>query len=143
MTIMTENLNKIFDITDEQPVDIPVPVEFSDDDDIEDSMLTHDYEVARGNLHQLLDHGQSLLGAAISSARESESARSFEVASNLIKQLADINLQLIDLTKKKKDIQTPKNSVTNTTVNNNSVFCGSTNDLHKLINDLKAKREGN
>ena len=64
-------------------------------------------------------------------ARQSESPRAFEVATNLLKTLTDTNKDLLELAKKKKDLTQEKEKVQ--TVTNNALFVGSTADLQKLI----------
>ena len=64
-------------------------------------------------------------------ARQSESPRAFEVATNLLKTLTDTNKDLLDLAKKKKDITQEKDKAQ--PVTNNALFVGSTADLQKLI----------
>ena len=63
-------------------------------------------------------------------ARESEHPRAFEVLSNMMKNMADINDKLMDLNKKNRDIN--QEDVKQITTNNN-VFLGSTADLQKLL----------
>ena len=66
-------------------------------------------------------------------ARESEHPRAFEVLSNMIKNLSDVNDRLMDLNKKNKDInQEEQVKQLNTT---NNVFLGSTSELQKLLKE--------
>jgi len=68
-------------------------------------------------------------------ARQSESPRAFEVATNLLKTLTDTNKDLLELAKKKKDLlQTKEDKPQNVT---NALFVGSTADLQKLIQGEK------
>jgi len=64
-------------------------------------------------------------------AQESEMPRAYEVAGQLIKNVADATDKLIDLQKKLKDIEeeSPKGP-TNVT---NALFVGSTAELQKLL----------
>ena len=99
--------------------------------------LDYDYNKARSNLHGLLEQGQNALYHALEVAKSSEHPRAFEVVGNLVKQLADINGQLIDLTSKRqkaldKEAPVEKQNVTT----NNAIFVGSTADLNKMIKDL-------
>ena len=88
-----------------------------------------DYDYARRNLRDLIDSGMNDLNSVMDIARQSESPRAFEVATNLIKTLADTNKDLLDLAKKKKDLTQEKNTQNVT----NALFVGSTADLQKLI----------
>ena len=65
-------------------------------------------------------------------AKEGESPRTYEVLGQLIKTLAETNKDLLDLAKKKKDIQHEKGAEQPTHVTN-ALFVGSTADLQKLI----------
>ena len=88
-----------------------------------------DYDYARRNLRDLIDLGMNDLNSVMDIARQSESPRAFEVATNLLKTLADTNKDLLDLAKKKKDLAQEKNTQNVT----NALFVGSTADLQKMI----------
>ena len=94
--------------------------------DVED-----DYAYARRNLRDLIDSGMGDLDRVMEIARQSESPRAFEVATNLLKTLTDTNKDLLELAKKKKDLTQEKENAQ--TVTNNALFVGSTADLQKLI----------
>ena len=94
--------------------------------DVED-----DYDYARRNLRDLIDSGMGDLDRVMEIARQSESPRAFEVATNLLKTLTDTNKDLLELAKKKKDFTQEKEKAQ--TVTNNALFVGSTADLQKLI----------
>ena len=94
-----------------------------------------DYEYTRSQLYSLIEKGQEAVNGALELAQEGDSARSYEVAINGIKNVSEIAEKLIDLQKKMKDID--ETAVTNnqTNVTNNSVFVGSTTDLQKMIKE--------
>ena len=71
-------------------------------------------------------------------AQESEMPRAYEVAGQLIKNVADATDKLMDLQKKLKDVEEEKaKGPTNVT---NALFVGSTADLQKMLKDgLKDK----
>ena len=95
-----------------------------------------DYEYSRDTYYELLEKGKESLELMVEVARESEHPRAFEVLSNMMKNMADINDKLMDLNKKNKDInkEEVKQVASNTT---NNVFLGSTTDLQRLLNDEK------
>jgi hypothetical protein len=97
--------------------------------------LESDYETTRANLHALLIQGQDALNHALEVAKASEHPRAFEVVGGLMKHVADINTQLLDLHKKKQSIEAPDKKTQTTT--NNSIFVGSTTELSKMLNDLR------
>ena len=88
-----------------------------------------DYDYARKNLRDLIDYGMSDLNTVMDIARQSESPRAFEVATNLLKTLTDTNKDLLELAKKRKDL-TQEKETKNVT---NALFVGSTAELQKMI----------
>jgi len=102
---------------------------------------TKDYEYARGNFYSIVEKGQEALNGVLELAQETESARAYEVAGQLIKSVSDAADKLIDLQKKMKDIESE--SVTNNTTNvtNNAVFLGTTAELSKLLKQQKKDNE--
>lgn len=102
---------------------------------------TKDYEYARGNFYSIVEKGQEALNGVLELAQETESARAYEVAGQLIKSVSDAADKLIDLQKKMKDIEAE--SVTNNTTNvtNNAVFLGTTAELSKLLKQQKKDNE--
>ena len=88
-----------------------------------------DYDYARKNLRDLIDSGMGDLNTVMDIARQSESPRAFEVATNLMKTLTDTNKDLLELAKKKKELTQEKNTQNVT----NALFVGSTADLQKMI----------
>lgn len=97
--------------------------------------IEYDYNKSRTNIHSLLSQGQDALNYALEVAKQSENARAFEVVGNMIKQLAEINTQLLDVSEKKQRLTTKKPEVQQVT-NNNAIFVGSTNELSKMIKQL-------
>ena len=89
--------------------------------------INKDYEYSRGNLYSLIEKGQEAVNGILELAQESDSARAYEVAGQLIKSVADTTDKLIDLQKKMKDIdEEPNRGPTNVT---NALFVGSTAEL--------------
>ena len=103
-----------------------------DDEQKRNFVHEQDYEYSRETYYDLIEKGRESLELMIEVARESEHPRAFEVLSNMIKGIADVNGSLIDLNKKYKELQksdSPKES--NTT--NNNLFVGSTTDLQRML----------
>ena len=98
--------------------------------------IEDDYEITRNNLRLILQQGQSALMKALDVAHQSEHPRAFEVVGGLVKHLSDVNAQLLDLHKRKQAIEAPAKKEASVT-NNNAIFVGSTNDLSKMLNDLR------
>lgn len=102
----------------------------------DEDKIKGDYEYSRDTYYELLEKGKESLELMVEVARESEHPRAFEVLSNMMKNMADINDKLMDLNKKNKDINREEvKQVASSTTNN--VFLGSTADLQRLLNDDK------
>lgn len=100
-----------------------------------DGNIDNDFEYARRTYHDILAKGSAALEDMIEVARATEHPRAFEVMSGMMKTLADVNGNLLDLHKKKKDIRKKEAAVpalpANTT--NNNLFVGSTTDLQRML----------
>jgi len=96
--------------------------------------IKSDYEYSRDTYYEILEKGKDALELMIEVAKESEHPRAFEVLSNMMKNMADINDKLMDLNKKNKDISSEEvKQIASGTTNN--IFFGSTTDLQKLLKD--------
>jgi hypothetical protein len=91
-----------------------------------------DFETARENIHSIIQKGTGALDDIIILARASDSARAYEVVSQMIKTLVDANKDLIHLHKQLKDVEDNKGGDTNI---QNNLFVGNTAELQKLINN--------
>jgi hypothetical protein len=80
--------------------------------------------------------GQAALEHALAVAKQSEHPRAFEVVGNLIKQLADVNQQLMDIHNQKRKLEEPGKAAQKN-VTNNSIFVGSTAELNKMIKKMQ------
>jgi hypothetical protein len=99
-----------------------------------------DYEYTRGNLYSIIEKGQEAINGILELAQETEQARAYEVAGQLIKNVADATEKLMDLQKKLKDIEDIKQPSGPTNVTN-ALFVGSTAELSKLLKSQKNKNE--
>jgi hypothetical protein len=128
-----DRLSEVFDVAPIENVQVlPTPMMPQQNVNID-----YDYETTRSNLHSILAQGQDALTHALNVAKNSEHPRAFEVVGGLMKHLSDINTQLLDLNKKKQQLDNPKSTSKEGPVTNNSIFVGSTAELSKMINDLK------
>jgi len=110
-----------------EPVEVIVPRQ---DDNIE-----NDFRYTRENLYSVIEQGNKALEDMIDVARASEHPRAYEVVSTLMKTLVDANKDLLDLSKKKKELIDKEEKVNPQTVNNN-LFVGSTADLQQMIEKM-------
>ena len=123
--------NKLSEALQIEP--IPVTTELIEvKDAVED-----DAEFARQNLRDLIEKGNDAADHIISVAKQSDHPRAFEVVAGMLKNLADMNKDLLEVQKRKQDLQ-PK--TTNNTQNLNidkAVFVGSTAELLKQLKENK------
>ena len=80
--------------------------------------ITKDYEYTRGNLYSIIEKGQEAINGILELAQESEMPRAYEVAGQLIKNVADATDKLMDLQKKLKDVNEEEKAKGPSTVNN-------------------------
>ena len=112
-----------------------VPYLVKGEDDIE-----RDYEYQRENFYNLVEKGSAAIDGILELAKESEHPRTYEVAGNLIKQVAEVTEKLGDLQEKMRKLkEVPNNAPKNVT---NALFIGSTKELQTMLKD-KLKDESN
>ena len=93
--------------------------------------VDNDYEYQRRNFYQLVERGQDAIDGILELAKESEHPRSYEVAGQLIKNVADVTEKLGELQLKMQKLkEVPSNAPKNVT---NALFVGSTSELQKMI----------
>ena len=136
MTKQFDELNNEFNISDDvvQPEVVKDKIE-KVRESVDD--INKDYEYTRGNLYSIIEKGQEALNGILELAQESEMPRAYEVAGQLIKNVADATDKLMKLQKELKDVkeETTKGP-TNVT---NALFVGSTADLAKLLKSESQK----
>lgn len=123
-------ISEVLDVT-------PLAVTSTASNDIMPKQTEGDFEYARGNIINILEKGNEALDGIMDVAQRSQSARAYEVVAGLLKNMSEMNKDLLELQKRKKDLM--PESAKPTTVNNN-LFVGSTAELQKL---LKKQRDGN
>ena len=102
---------------------------------INEDDLEEDYEYQRRQFYNLVEKGSNAIDGILELAKESEHPRTYEVAGQLIKNVAEVTEKLGDLQKKMKDLkELPNTAPKNVT---NALFVGSTTDLQKMLRDKK------
>ena len=102
--------------------------ELTNEDDIE-----NDYKYQRENFYNLVERGSDAIEGILELAKEGEHPRAYEVAGNLIKQVAEVTEKLGDLQEKMRKLkEVPSNAPKNVT---NALFVGSTTELQKMLKD--------
>ena len=89
----------------------------SNEDDID-----NDYKYQRENFYNLVERGQDAIEGILEIAKESDHPRTYEVAGNLIKQVAEVTEKLGDLQEKMRKLkEVPNTAPKNVT---NALFVG-------------------
>jgi hypothetical protein len=95
-----------------------------------------DTDFARKNIKKLIEKGSDAIDEILLVAKNSEHPRAYEVAGALIKSISDLNKDLLELQKRKKDLQISTkggNSSNNNLSIDKAVFVGSTSELMKIL----------
>lgn len=99
-----------------------------------DHDLDVDYQSVRQNLQDIIDRGKIAIDGILTVAEDTDSPRAYEVAAQMIKNVADVNKDLIDIHNKLRAIRSnytgPK-----TVTTNNTLFVGSTKELQKFLKE--------
>lgn len=149
MSKFDKNMSEFFDVEPTSNTNLPaltnsteiIPHETLDID------FKNDYIKVRENVHELIQKGNDAIDDILSIARESEKARDFEVAANLLKSMLDANEQIINIHKKVREIADYKKSLDSNdssgqTNIQNAVFVGSTSELSKMIKKMRDQNDG-
>ena len=136
MSKLEEKVNEILGIDKKEPSKEIVKQEFKpavprkEDNKKED--VDNDYKYSRENYYNLIERGQEAIDGILDIAREGQHPRAYEVAGQLIGQVAGTVDKLQDLQKKLKDLkELPKTA--NAKIKN-ALFVGSTAELQKMLN---------
>ena len=124
--IVSKALEKIPWEADEQPTTTKIISPLYNDSDIE-----KDYEYQRENFYNLVEKGSAAIDGILELAKESEHPRTYEVAGNLIKQVAEVTEKLGDLQEKMRRLKEVPNTAPKSVTN--ALFVGSTAELQKMI----------
>jgi hypothetical protein len=112
------------DVTPPKPVLVP-ETKMTEED------IDNDYKYQRENFYNLIERGQDAIDGILDLARESEHPRTYEVAGQLIKNVAEVTEKLGDLQSKMKKLkEVPNTAPKNVT---NALFVGSTAELQKML----------
>ena len=123
-------LNEVLGVSEPTPKEVvvsePVPRPSDDLDDVD-----ADYKYRRDNFYNLIEKGQNAIEGILNVAKESDHPRGYEVAGNLIKQVAEVTEKLGDLQEKMKKLKEVPNSAPKNVTN--ALFVGSTAELQKML----------
>ncbi len=134
-----KNLNeKLSEALDVDPIVFNTPTEVIQGGVVEcQSPVDDDAEFARCNIRNLIEKGNQAMDQLLQVANASEHPRAYEVAAGLIKNLADLNKDLLEIQKRRKDLTGESvNPAKNINVDK-AVFVGSTTELVKFLKNNK------
>ena len=142
MSKLEDKVNEILGVETKAPVEQKefkplVPrIEDKEKEDVD-----NDYKYSRENYYNLIEKGQEAIQGILDIAQEGQHPRAYEVAGQLIGQVATTVDKLQDLQKKLKDLKEVPNK-TNANIKN-ALFVGSTAELQKMLKqnneDTKSK----
>ena len=123
-------LNEVLGVSEPTPKEVvvsePVPRPSDDLDDVD-----ADYKYQRDNFYNLIEKGQNAIEGILNVAKESDHPRGYEVAGNLIKQVAEVTEKLGALQEKMQKLKEVPNSAPKNVTN--ALFVGSTAELQKML----------
>jgi len=133
MKKINEKLSEIFDVD---------PIKIDDETSLKKNELLvvdtrnaveTDTDLARDNIKDLLNKGNRAVEELAVVARDSQHPRAYEVMAGMLKNLADMNKDLLELQKRKKDLMVSSDNKAGEVNVNNALFVGSTAELMKLL----------
>ena len=123
-------LNEVLGVSEPTPKEVIVSKPVSrPSDELDD--VDADYKYQRDNFYNLIEKGQNAIEGILNVAKESDHPRGYEVAGNLIKQVAEVTEKLGDLQEKMKKLKEVPNSAPKNVTN--ALFVGSTAELQKML----------
>ena len=136
MSNLDDKLNKILGVPTTTSSTPPAKVPRVEDKNKED--IDNDYKYSRENYYNLIERGTDAIDGILEIAKEGQHPRAYEVAGNLIKQVAETVDKLEDLQGKIKRLKDVPNKAPSI---KNALFVGSYAELHKLLKDKPKKTE--
>jgi uncharacterized protein YsxB (DUF464 family) len=103
-----------------------------------DDSAKNDFEMARSNIHEVIQNGVFAMEKLSQIADASQHPRAFEVLAKLMETMLQANKDLLSLQKDIREIEakdTPTNDEAKSVTNN--LFVGSTAELQKVIENMK------
>ena len=98
-----------------------------------------DYREVRDNLKRVIVQSEDAIQGVLQVAQETQSARAYEVAAQLIQATLEANNKLMHLHKQLKDIkrEDPVKAAGSVTTTNNNIFVGNTAELSRFLRARK------
>jgi hypothetical protein len=131
MKKINEKLSEIFDVE-------PIPLEVQEPQkeivtNESSNPVESDTEIARQNIKELIQKGSKAVDELAVVARDSQHPRAYEVMATLIKNMSDLNKDLLEIQKRKKDLMVTSQNKAGEVNVDKALFVGSTAELMKLL----------
>jgi hypothetical protein len=139
-TMSNENLDELFDITDELTTEV-VEVEEGElmpEDSERAEEVDTDYQYTRTNYYDLIEKGTSAIESSLQIAQEGQHPRAYEVTAQLLKNVGELNRDLMEL---QITVDKLKGTSKPTKVTNNTMFVGSTKELQQMLKQRQTENE--
>jgi hypothetical protein len=138
MNDLNKNISELLDI---EPIQPDQPIAFAELAEIEqvpvNNVVETDTEYARNNIKNLIDKGAYAINELAVVARDSQHPRAYEVMAGMLKNLSDMNKDLLEIQKRKQELTGMKESGSKDVNIDKAVFVGSTAELMKLLKSEK------
>lgn len=138
MDKINEKLSEILDV---EPIQVVESEIVSNTEIVEAvpvvNVVETDTDFARQNIRELINKGSSAIEELAVVARDSQHPRAYEVMAGMLKNLTDMNKDLLDLQKKKQELTGVKETTSKDVNIDKAVFVGSTAELMKLLKSEK------
>jgi hypothetical protein len=128
--------DKLSDALDIEPIDLENNMEIIETPQMK-STIEDDAEYARQNIRELIDKGSIAIDNLLHVAKDSQHPRAYEVAANMLKNLTDMNKDLMEIQKRKKELSPVETQNAKNINVDKAVFVGSTAELVKFLKSNK------
>ena len=139
-TMSNENLDELFDITDEITTEV-VEVEEGElmpENSERAEEVNSDYQYTRSNYYDLIEKGTSAIESSLQIAQEGQHPRAYEVTAQLLKNVGELNKDLMEL---QITVDKLKGTSKPLKVTNNTMFVGSTKELQQMLKQRQSEDE--
>lgn len=131
MKKINEKLSEIFDV---EPIPLENEIKVSTEivETTQENAVQNDANIASKNIKHLLNKGNQAVEELSIVARDSQHPRAYEVMASMLKNLSDMNKDLLQIHKQKQELTGTKETSKDVNIDK-AVFVGSTAELMKLL----------
>ena len=135
-----KQLDELFEIAQETSTEI---VEVDDNEvSVENATrsedVSSDYQYTRTNYYDLIEKGTSAIESSLQIAQEGQHPRAYEVTAQLLKNVGELNKDLMEL---QLTVDKLKGTSKPSKVTNNTMFVGSTKELQQMLKQRQQEDE--